>query len=137
MSLAIKFEDVMCVSLNIGSNWKNKIKCVSAECQTPAEMYQFEDAETQSGLFTEVVEEVVSKKDTGFSLLTYLCEYRENRSREVWAEMIAEGKATVDGEVVTNPEAAVEPEQYIEVVNERVSVQVSERLICSWSCVAC
>jgi hypothetical protein len=124
MSLAIKFEDVTCESLSVASNWKNKIKCTSAECQTPAEMYQFEDAETQSGLYTEVVEEVVSKKDTGFTLLNYLCEYREHRTRKAWGEMIAGGKATVDGEVVTNPEAGVEPEQYIEVVNETVSVQV-------------
>jgi hypothetical protein len=128
MSLAIKFEDVVCESVSVGSSWKNKIKCSSAECQTPSEMYQFEDAETQSGLFTETVEEVVSKKDRGYSLLNYLCEYRENRTREVWAEMIAAGKATVDGEVVTNVDAAVEPEQYIEVVNETVSVQVRPSL---------
>lgn len=124
MSISIKFEDVVCESLSFASNWKNKIQACSAECQTPAEMYQFEDAETQSGVCTEVVEEVVSKKDTGFTLLNFLCEYREHRSREVWGEMIAGGKATVDGEVVTNPDTIVEPEQYIEVVNETVSVQV-------------
>lgn len=83
MSLAIKFEDTTCESISIGSSWKNKIKSRNAESQTPEEMYQFEEAETQSGLHTELVEEVVSKKDTGFTLLDYLCEYRDNRSREV------------------------------------------------------
>ena len=124
MSVSVKFEDVSCESLSVSSSWRGKIKSAVAECQTPPEMYRFEDAEAQSGLHTEIVEEVVSKKDTGFSLLTYLCEYRENRTKEVWAEMIAGGKATIDGEVVTNPDALVEPEQYIEVVNETISVQV-------------
>ena len=134
MSLSIKFEDVTCESLSIASNWKNKLQCTSVECQTPEEMYQFEDAETQSGVHTEVVEEVVSKKDTSFTLLDYLCEYREHRTREVWGEMIAAGKATVDGEVVTNPAATLEPEQYIEVVNETVSVQVGTMLCCAIVC---
>lgn len=141
MSLAIKFEDVVCESLDVKSNWKNKIKSTSAECQTPAEMYQFEDAEAQSGLHTEIVEEVVSKKDKGFTLIDYLCEYCDHRTREVWTEMILEGKATVDGEVFVDPEHRVEPEQYIEVVNETVSVQVgavtsliahADRILCSF-----
>ena len=124
MSVSVKFEDTSCESVRVGSSWRNKIKAVNESTQTPEDMYQFEDAETQSGLYTEIVEEVVGKKDTGYSLLEYLSEYRENRTREVWAEMIAQGKASIDGEVVVNPDASLEVEQYIEVVNETVSVQV-------------
>jgi hypothetical protein len=53
-------------------------------------------------------------------------QHRKNRTRAVWSEMISLGKATVDGEVVLNPDTVVEAEQYIEVVNETISVEVRD-----------
>mmetsp|Transcript_14874 Transcript_14874/g.22368 ORF Transcript_14874/g.22368 Transcript_14874/m.22368 type:complete len:754 (-) Transcript_14874:107-2368(-) len=121
--IAISFEDTSCGVMDITSTWEANISRDTAETQTPSEMFMFEDAEVQTGLYTEIVEEVVSKKDVGANLVDLLAEYHKQRGREAWAAMIREGKVSIDGETVTHPDKVLEPDQYIEFVNEKSNAE--------------
>jgi hypothetical protein len=129
MSYQISFEDCDCGSVDIISSWKSSVKYSTKECQTSPELYQFEDAEVQTGLFTEIIEEVVNRDDTGYQLSSFLSKYhhQNHRSHDDWNQLIREGKVGVDGEIVTNPDSLVEPEQYIEFVNISCNAQVIQR----------
>jgi hypothetical protein len=126
MSYPISFEDCECGFVEIVSSWKTTTKYATKECQTSPELYQFEDAEVQTGLFTEILEEVVSRDDSGYQLSSLLTKYHQKKySNEDWNQFIREGKVGVDGEIVTNPDSLVEPEQYIEFVNISCNAQVA------------
>lgn len=122
MTLPIKFEDTWCEDVHLKSTWRGKKRCSEKEAQTPKEMYLFEEAETQTGVFTEIVEKIISSEDAGSTVLQYLTIRCPHRSEEEWARMVEEGKASVDGEVAKG-DLRLEAEQYLEVVNETISVQ--------------
>ena len=124
MSLNITFEDSESVFINIKSDWKNKTIKKDSESQTSSDLWQFEDSEVQTGLYNEIIEEVVGKEDIGYTLSSFMTKYRKKRTKEEWNKVIKEGKIGIDGEVVINPEIILEPEQYIEFVNIACNVEV-------------
>jgi hypothetical protein len=128
MSMAVNFEDCVCGNIDIQAAWNNFLKTSTSECQTPSELYRFEDAEVQTGIHTEIIEDVVSKKSRAMTLLDFLSEYHNRRSRTNWEKEIRNGKVSVDGEKVLNPSLTVDPEQYVEYVNIQNDVEVINML---------
>lgn len=124
MSIPVHFDDGKCESIFISSTWRTKATKKSAECQTPSEFYEFDDAQSQSGINTRIVSELVSKKDKNLSLLRYFCEYHQNESREIWTNRIKDGAVSVDCEISTQTDLIVEPGQYLEFVDYKNDAQV-------------
>jgi hypothetical protein len=117
MSFLITFQDCDCESLSINSNWKDLIKKEDHTTQTSDDLWQFDEKEIQTGLYSDIIEEIVSKKQQGYTLSTVLFETHSKYKREQWNQMIRNGKVGIDGEIVINPEHIVNTEQYIEFVN--------------------
>lgn len=124
MSIVISFDDSESISINLESSWKGKSIKKDNETQTTKELWQFEDSEVQTGLYTEIIEEVVGKNDIGYNLVSFMSQYRKKRTKEEWNKVIKEGKIGIDGEIVTNPDIILEPEQYIEFVNISCNAEV-------------
>jgi hypothetical protein len=122
--MALILEDCQCDYVEIASSWRDNIQLQTKECQTPVEFYQFQDMEIQTGLETEILEEVVNRNDVGYTLSKILTKYQKKYSNDEWNQFIRDGKVGIDGEVVMNPELNVEPEQYIEFVNISRNAQV-------------
>ena len=123
--MALTLEDCPCDYVEIPSSWRDHIKLQTKECQTPSEFYQFHEIEIQTGLETEILEEVVNQNDVGYTLSKIFSKYQKKYSNEEWKQFIRDGKVGIDGEIVMNPEQSVEPEQYLEFVNISCHAQVN------------
>jgi len=112
---AVMFSDVGCKSsIEFMSCWQGSADVAEAGCQTPKELFRFSETETQSGIATQVVQDQVSGKNDGLTLLEHFCKLHPKQPREVWREGIARGKVTVDCDVITNVDAPVSTEFFIE-----------------------
>ena len=129
------FDDCSCGNIDLKSTWRSAIKTTSSECQTSAELYKFEDAEVQTGICAEIIEDVVSKKSHGLSLLGFLCDYHSHRNRDEWEREIKSGKVSVEGEICLNPSTLVDPENYIEYVNIKSDAGVRSNLFILLLCI--
>ena len=129
MSIPANFDECACAEINVESTWKGVVKTTSAESQTPKEMYQFYDAEVQTGVRTEIVEDVAGKESGGLTVLDFLCDNHSSRCREEWEHEIRSGKVSVDGDMVTHSSMKIEIEQYIEYVNIKSDREVMISLI--------
>ena len=85
------FNDSGHTTVEFNSCWRVTAAAVSIECQTTPELYQFEDAETQSGFKTNVVLSEVSSKFAGKSLVSFLSKTKKQATAEEWADRISKG----------------------------------------------
>ncbi|KAJ1411980.1 hypothetical protein B484DRAFT_179556 [Ochromonadaceae sp. CCMP2298] len=130
------FRDASSGSLTIPSSWKKERPGKSVRCQTSADIYQFREMETQTGLYTNVVQSQVPEEYKDLRLLEYLCKTQgtaqtaqtapgkqgkqgKQGSEEQWRSRIQDGFVTVDCEVTTDPEARLDTEFFLEYVDER------------------
>lgn len=97
----------------------------SIECQTAPELYQFEDAEMQTGMGTNIMQSEVSSKFSGKTLLEFLSRTKKKVTSEEWEQRIVSGLVTVDMEVVADPQAIVEEDFFIEFVEYKRDISVS------------
>lgn len=120
MTTRVAFSDVSSSApTSFASCWREQSSRgdKTAETQTDARLFRFAETETQSGLATEVVQDQVKSKHEGLTLLDHFCKLHPDRPREEWREGIARGKVTVDCDVVTNVDAPVSKDFFIEYVN--------------------
>ena len=111
------------------SAWRVAAASASIECQTSPELYQFEEAEVQTGPSTNVMQSEVSSKFSGRTLLQFLSKTKKHATAEEWEERILKGTITVDMEVVTDPQFAVEEDYFIEYVDYRKDAAVSTAIM--------
>jgi hypothetical protein len=78
--------------------------------------------ETQTGLHTSVVQSQVAEKHKDLHLLEYLCKTQKKQSEAQWRSRIQDGFVTVDCEVVTDCDARLDTEYFLEDVDERVNM---------------
>jgi hypothetical protein len=155
------FEDVVCGSLNIPSDW-NKRKSLkskkSVECQTGDELYNPQEIDVQTGRFTNIYQAQVESDQNNISLLEYV---QSNQSRFVtsvgkkkgkdssfqqfpvnWKQQIEDGYFTIDYEVEVDPDYRVKADDLIEYIdikkNTGIQTEKSDFLIplpasSSWS----
>lgn len=55
---SVSFENGIGISLNFPSIWKSNVRKSTVETQTPDNFYEFNDAQTQSGLRTDIIGEL-------------------------------------------------------------------------------
>jgi hypothetical protein len=129
------FRDASSGSLTISSSWKKERLGKSVRCQTSADIWQFREVETQTGLHTSVVQSQVPERYKDLRLLEYLCKTQgmqgtaqgeqgaqgSEESEEQWRSRIQDGFVTVDCEVTTDPEARLDTEYFLEYVDERAN----------------
>jgi hypothetical protein len=118
------FSDGEHISVDVPSAWRVAAASASIECQTSPELYQFEDAEVQTGPATNVMQAEVSSKFSGKTLLQFLAKTKKHATAEEWEERIVGGTITVDMELATDPEAVVEEDFFIEYVDYRKDAMV-------------
>ncbi len=124
MSIPIHFEDNNLQSISIASSWKSKSSKKSVECQTPTELYEFDDNQTQYGRSTRIIGELVSKKDRNMSLVDYFSEYHDQTPKNEWLNRIKSGSVSVDCEINTQPDLRVDAGQYLEYVDCKHNAEV-------------
>lgn len=122
--MPITFDDCDCGSIEIRSSWKGSAVLTTKETQTPQELYQFNEMETQTGPMTEILEDVINRDDNGDQLAHILAKYYPKYSINQWNQLICDRKVSIDGDIVNNPNFPVESEQYVEFVNISSHVQV-------------
>jgi hypothetical protein len=120
------FSDSDHTTVLLPSAWRVAAESASIECQTSPELFQFEDAEMQTGPGTNFIQSEVSSKFSGKSLLQFLSKTKKHVSAEEWEQRILCGNVTVDTEVVTDPAFVLEEDCFIEYVDYRKDVGVSE-----------
>lgn len=111
------FSTVRGSGLVLTSCWRGERAQTSAETQTSESLWQAEEREVQSGLGAEVEQLQVAARHSGMGLLAYL--QRKGKSRVSWAEALAQGRVTVDCEVVTAPDMVLEQDCFVEFVDHR------------------
>eukprot|EP00600_Ochromonadales_sp_CCMP1393_P004795 CAMPEP_0174964040 /NCGR_PEP_ID=MMETSP0004_2-20121128/5660_1 /TAXON_ID=420556 /ORGANISM="Ochromonas sp., Strain CCMP1393" /LENGTH=396 /DNA_ID=CAMNT_0016212723 /DNA_START=125 /DNA_END=1313 /DNA_ORIENTATION=- len=120
-----RFQDSNAGSFSIASSWQNPnggSSRKSVKCQTAPEIFQFREMETQTGLYTNVVQDQVSEKYKTLSLLEHFCKMHRNRTESEWKSRIEDGLVTVDCEVTTDPASRLDVEYFIEYVDEKVNM---------------
>jgi hypothetical protein len=124
-----KFIDCSLNSLTINSTWKNKLTKLNSKsisCQTTIDIYQFKENETQSGLYTEIIQNQVLKENKDLTLLEHFnkINIKKNKKRliEQWNNSINDGHVTIDGEVVYDPNARLDIDYFIEYVHEKINI---------------
>ena len=118
------FSDSSSGSYSIGSSWLQEKQCgkKSVKCQTAPEMYEFREMETQSGRYTNIVQNQVAEKNKGLTLLEHFCKAHRRKTESQWKSAIQDGFVTVDCEVMTDPEIRVDTEFFLEYVEEKVNI---------------
>lgn len=131
------FEDVVCGRTEIPSDWKKRIankSKKSIQTQTTDELYNLQEAEVQTGRYTNIYQAQVEPKNTSTSLIEYIHnnQYKfttnvttSNKRNKVstgtsttdWVQQIEDGFVTVDCEVEREPHSKVEEETFIEYVD--------------------
>lgn len=124
-----RFIDCPLNSLTINSTWKNKLTKLNSKtlsCQTTIDIYQFKENETQSGLYTEIIQNQVLKENKDLTLLEHFnkINIKKNKKRlnEQWNNSIYDGHVTIDGEVVYDPNTKLDIDYFIEYVHEKVNI---------------
>ena len=117
MSCHIAFSDVSSSGATFKSTWRTSGVKMDADCQTPKEMYQFSETETQSGIATHVIQDQVKSKHQGLTLLDHYCKLHPALTRDEWKSEISRGKVTVDCEVVTKSDLQLQTDFFLEYVN--------------------
>ena len=118
------FSDGDHISVDVPSIWRVVAESKSIECQTSPELYQFEEAEMQTGPSTNVMQAEVSSKFAGKTLLQFLSKTKKYIPAEDWEERIRNGTITVDMEVIIDPDFVVDEDFFIEYVDYRKDVMV-------------
>ena len=119
------FQDQHISSFTIGSSWDAANKGgnkKSVKCQTSPEIYQLQEMETQSGLFTTIMQDQVEEKNKHMTLLEHFCKLHKDRTTQEWVSSISEGFVTVDCEVATDTDMKVDTEFFLEYVDEHISM---------------
>ncbi len=96
---------------------------VNRETQTPDSLYQFEDSETQTGIATEILQDEITPKSEGTTLLDFYAS-RKQRPRAQWKQIIENGCVTVDMEVATDPAKVLSRHSIVEFVNVKRDAEV-------------
>jgi len=128
--MSLKFSDGECYSIVLESSWREVGSMASVACQTDAKMYEFSERETITGINTEILQNQVTSKNSGITLLDHFCKLHKKKqsgidiSSSIWKSIIENGLVTVDCEVCTNPEQIVETDFFLEYVECSKSVQV-------------
>ena len=124
-----RFVDCSLNNISINSTWKNKLtksNSKSISCQTTIDIYQFKENETQSGLYTEIIQNQVLKENKDLTLLEHFnkINIKKNKKRliEQWNNSINDGHVTIDGEVVYDPTAKLDIDYFIEYVHEKINI---------------
>ena len=84
MTCRVGFKDVDGISLSFKSIWKETDSMISRESQTDTSLtkYEFEDAETLCGRYTEAITDEVEEKTSGISVLNHFCTLHKIITRE-------------------------------------------------------
>lgn len=116
------FEDSDFTPFEIPSSWskekRNKVT-KSVDCQTAPSLFEMQEAEVQSGRYTRTTQIQVQEQEKGAKLLDYISDKRRDVAKEVWNDRITNGFVTVDCEVTTETEVALDTDYFIEYVDCR------------------
>lgn len=123
-TLRVKFEDVDLQPVYIPSTWKvvEEGARKSTKSQTTPELWQFQETEMQTGIYTDIVQDQVSEKYSGMPLLTHYRKKHKNKTEAEWRTAIEDGYVTVDCEVVTDVQAKVEKDFFLEYVDLKTNI---------------
>ena len=133
MTSKVEFGDSACDSFTIQSCWKLSGSQNNFSCQTDSYLYEFSEAECVTGISTEIIQDEVSKTK-GASLLAHFCrthkmvQNKKDISEIYWRAKIAEGRVTVDNEVIVNENQIVEKDNFIEFVSKTANADVSRKI---------
>lgn len=114
------FKDSPCDCFSIESSWRQSRASIprkTQECQTSTEIYSFQEMETQTGIKTAIVQDQVSQKNQGISLVEHYARKYKKVPEEEWARRIADGFVTVDCAVVTDKDSKVDTDYFLEFVD--------------------
>lgn len=128
MTSKTNFSDDEHQGVSLQSSWRGTAKTAEFECQTEPELYEFVENEIQSGISTSVVQVEISTKLSGMGLAAALAKLKKSASLDEWSQRCANGKITVDGDVVTDPSFKMEEDFFIEYVDFKKDACVSNQM---------
>lgn len=129
----VNFTDSEHTTLLFSSAWRVAATSKSIECQTTPELYQFEEAEMQTGKGTDVMQAEVSAKFSGKTLIEFLSKTKKQTPQAVWEDRIQTGTITVNMEVVTDPHFVIAEDYFIEFVDYRKDAAVRRAVRGDWA----
>lgn len=128
MRAKVNFTDSSISSETIKSTWKKNTNpnfMITIGCQTSKTLYDYKENETQSGKYTDIIQNQVLDENKGITLLDHFMKVnikKQKRSMEQWKASILDGRVTVDCETMTDPTMKVDTEYFIEYVHDKVNV---------------